>query len=335
MDAGGMDELAKQKGFAAQVSPLVRQHYGTRYSAWGAKARMIFPLGLAVAITGLTALAMPVKWAFLAGMAGVFLWQGGRAIASISRLSPGATLEKSDKSVMQQFKSGAKDIKDDKKVLGLVGMEALERSMGDALFMVAFPMLGLFALKPVLGLNDAQANLAATVLASIMSFAAMKASVRARRNWTAPEKGAAEDPAYRPLYGKMLQAGLTTLSIPLAYFLMTAGSPLAIGLGIAAAIAGAAAFMFAFKPAQLGAVNMMQTAAAQHKNSTQIFGVSSSVQMLFAGLAVWALGSLFSVMAPGAAFLAVAAFFIGVGALYRILWPRLSSKAPAEPQKKA
>jgi hypothetical protein len=338
IDAGGLDELAKQKGFADQMTPEVRKHYFARYSAFASKARMIYPLGLALAITALTSLALPVKWAFLAGMAGVFLVQGGRAIRSISKITPGAKLAPSEsgiKAFWGEFTGGVKDIKEDRKVLGLVSLEALERSMGDVLFMVAFPMLGLFALKPILGLDDSQANLAATVLASIMSYAALKATVKARKDWKAPEKGAAEDPAYQPLYNKMLKAGLTTLSIPAAYFLIAAGTPLTIGLGIAAAIAGAVAFMFAFKPAQIGAMNMMQTAAAEHKNSTQIFGVSSAVQMLFAGAAVWALGSLFSLMSPGLAFLSVSAFFIAVGAAYLAVWPKLTTKQASQPEKKA
>lgn len=340
MDAGGMDQIAKQNGFKDEMSPEVRKHYGTRYMAWSSKAQYIFPLGIAAAVMAASYFALPIRWAFLAGMAGVFLVQGARAIWSINKLSDDVAMPQEKTGVWKEFTSGVKMVWKDKKLRGIMALESFERAIGDVLFMVAFPMLGLFAIAPALHLNDAGANLAATILMSIMSYAGMKASIAARKNWKAPEKGAAEYPAYKKLYPQMFIAGLTLLSIPAAYALMSAGMAV---LGLAVAAVGAVAFMMSFKKAQIGAMNMFQTAAGEHEGSTRIFGLASAISMLFSGFAVWALESLFPAAAKGAlvfpgalpAFLGVAAFFIAVGAGYWLIWPRIASKTAKAGEKKA
>jgi hypothetical protein len=336
MDAGGMDEVAKQNGFKDQMTPEVRKHYGTRYMAWSSKAQYIFPLGVALAVAGAAFFSMPIKWAFTAGMAGVFLIQGGRAIVSINKMNSDVTLTPTGHGVVKEFAGGLAMVAKDKKLLGLVTLESLERSIGDALFMVAFPMLGLFAIQPAFHLDSAGANLAATVLMSIMSFAGMKASLAARKNWKAPEKGAAEYPSFKPLFPQMFIAATTLLSIPAAYALMTAGGALAAAAGLGVAALGAVLFMMSFKKAQIGAMNMFQTAAGEHQGSTRIFGIASAVSMLVSGFAVWALADMFPPILAGAAipaalpaFLGLSAFFLAIGAAYWLIWPRLASKTPA------
>jgi hypothetical protein len=330
MDAGGMDMVAKQGGFADQMSPEVRKHYGTRYMAWASKAQFIFPLGIAAAVMAATSLALPMTWAFLAGMAGVFLIQGGRAILSLGKMGDEAVVTTTENGYLKEFAGGVKMVAGDKKLLGLVTLETLERSLGDALFMVAFPMLGLFAIKPALHLDEAGANLAATILMSIMSYAGMKASRAARKNWKAPEKGAPEYPAYKALFPQMFVASLALLSIPAAYFLIAGGLTIP---GVAVAALGAVGFMMAFKKAQIGAMNMFQTAAGEHEGSTRIFGIASAVSMLVSGFAVWALENLFSYLSAGAAFVSLGAFFLAIGAAYWAIWPRLASKSKASDKK--
>jgi|GEM_PF-5003159 len=342
MDAGGMDEVAKQNGFRDQMTPEIRKQYGARYLAWSSKAQYLFPLGIALAVTAAAHFAFPIKWAFLAGMAATFLFQGGRALWSINKMNSDVAMPaKTERGYVGEFTGGLKLVAQDKKLLGLVSLETLERSIGDALFMVAFPMLGLFAVAPALHLDDAGANLASTILVSIMSFAGMKASIAARKNWKAPEKGAPDYEAFKPLFPQMLFAGATLLSLPVAYYLMTAGLAAA---GLAVAAAGAALFMTFFKKAQVGAMNMFQTAAGEHEGSTRIFGIASAVSMLGSGFVVWALESLFSHLVPGLAFVALSGFFLAVGAAYWLIWPRLATKAdapapaapaPSAPEKKA
>lgn len=339
-DAFGMDELAKQNEFQKQMTGDVRGHYNARFSAWSAKSMMIFPLAVAGLITGLAALAVPMTWAFVAGMAGVFLWQGGRAIRSVNKLSTDVTMPKPERGVWREFKGGVSIIRHDKKLLGLVSLDSLERALVDALFMVAFPLLGLFAIKPALGLDNAGANLAATVLISIMSYAAMKASPVFRERFKklkAANPEASEHSLLRRFFPLMFVAGLTTLTIPLAYVMMSAGH-IALSLaGLLVAALGTVAFMTAFKPAQIGVMGMMQGAGSAHAGSTRIAGISSAIQMLVSGVVVWALESVFPeipktgpIPSAGLPFLIVALFCMAVGAAYWYVWPKLTSKEPAK-----
>ncbi len=340
-DAFGMDQVAKQNGFQDQMQgktgEKVRDHYNSRMSAWSAKATMIFPTAIALGIMGAAALAMPLKWAFVAGMAGVFVIQGGRAVMSVVKLNEDVALEKATKSTWAEFKEGVAIVKNDAALRKLVALDSLERGLVDALMMVAFPLLGLFAIRPSLHLNEAGANLASTLLIAVMMFSAMKASQFFRKHRGKVDPNLSQYDAQKKFFPLMFVAGLTTLSIPAAFMMMAAGLPLA---GLAVAALGIVAFMAAFKPAQLTVMGMMQSAGSAHEGSARIAGISSAIQMVVSGLVVWALESLFPALpatgfAMGAAwaFLGVSLFCIFVGAMYWKIWPTLASKTPPPAKK--
>ncbi|MBI3288698.1 MAG: hypothetical protein HYZ74_04190 [Elusimicrobia bacterium] len=342
MDAMGMDVLSKQNGFEREMNPEIRQYFGARYLAGLSKARFIFPLGIAVAVIVATSLALPIKWAFLAGMAGVFAIQGSRAISSVARIPDNAVMEPVRKSFWSEFRGGVSKVGKDRKLRGMVGLESLERSFGDVLVMVAFPVLALQIVEKTLGYDKTWANLFATALMAAMSYSGMIVSNATRLLWKAPAKDAAEYPAYKPLFPLMFVAGLATLTIPAAYFLAIGGHAIA---GMALAAMGAFLLSFAFKPAQIGAMNMMQTTAG---SDAKVAGISSAVQMAMAGAVVFVLGGLFDPkslvhavaaflsgmlglgFSTGTAFVMASAFCVAVGAAYWLIWPRLASRAPAK-----
>ncbi len=324
MDTGGIDETAKQHGFhKKEITPEVKKVVSGKYFAWQSKANFIFPISIGLAVIAATSLALPVQWALLAGMGLVFGVQGTRAVMSVLQIPKLAAVERTGKGIMSDFIEGVKIVYKDKKVRGLVAMEAVERVFGDGLRLVTFPLVAMLTIAPALKLNNAWAVFFTSVLSAAMSYAGMVMANYVRKHWKTPEKGAAEHPAFKPLYPMMFVAGLTTLSFPAAHFMIGAGYSLT---GTALAILGSMLFMVGYRPAMMGAMNMFTTAAAKHERSQRIYGLSSSFQMLVAGLGVLFLERIFSFLPLGPAYLAMSAFYMTIGVFYWVIWPRLASR---------